>query len=66
MPRRKYVAQVKNVYFLTRIGESLRWATSDIAREELPDDVGRLLRRLDRAEARQKAAKQQPDNDSPA
>ena len=33
MPRRKYVAQVENIYFLSRVGESLRWAISDITRE---------------------------------
>lgn len=52
MPRRKYVAQVDNIYFLSRIGESLRWATSDITREALPEEVVLLLRRLDRLEAR--------------
>ena len=52
MPRRKYVAQVENIYFLSRIGESLRWATSDVTREALPEEVVLLLRRLDRLEAR--------------
>ena len=52
MPRRKYVAQVENIYFLSRVGESLRWATSDITREALPEEVVLLLRRLDRLEAR--------------
>ena len=52
MPRRKYVAQVENIYFLSRIGESLRWATSDITREALPEEVVLLLRRLDQLEAR--------------
>jgi hypothetical protein len=52
MPNPKYAAQLKNVYFLTRIGESLRWATSDIAQEELPQDIQHLLRRLDRLERR--------------
>ena len=52
MPRRKYVAQVDNIFFLSRIGESFRWATSDITREALPEEVVLLLRRLDRLEAR--------------
>ena len=52
MPNPKYAAQLKNVYFLARIGESLRWATSDIAQEELPQDIQHLLRRLDRLERR--------------
>ena len=63
MPTPKYVAQISNVYFLTRIGESLRWATSDIAQEELPANVILLLRRLDRQERRQNAIKGRPDND---
>ena len=66
MPTPKYAAQISNVYFLTHIGESLRWATSDIAREELPDEVVLLLRRLDRLEKRQKAVRQTPDNDPAA
>jgi hypothetical protein len=50
---KKYAAQIENVYFLTRIGQSLRWATNDIAREELPEDIQRLLRRLDRVEIKE-------------
>jgi hypothetical protein len=64
MPTPKYVAQINNVYFLTRIGESLRWATSDIAQEELPENVILLLRSLDRQERRQSATKPRPDNDA--
>ena len=45
--------QLKNVVFLDKIGDTLRQATSDIAREELPDDIQRLLRRLERAELRE-------------
>ena len=52
MPRRKYVAQVDNIFFLSRIGQALRWATSDITREALPEEVVLLLRRLDRLESR--------------
>ena len=66
MSASKYAAQIDNVYFLARIGQSLRWATSDIAHEELPEDVLRLLRRLDRLERRQNARRQQPDNDPAA
>jgi hypothetical protein len=50
---KKYVAQIDNIYFLTRIGQSLRWATNDIAREELPEDIQRLLRRLERVEIKE-------------
>lgn len=53
MTKPKFIAQVGNVYFLGRIGMSLRWATSDITHEELPAEIKHLLRRLDRLEARQ-------------
>ena len=45
--------QLKNVVFLDKIGDTLRQATSDIAREDLPDDIQRLLRRLERVELRE-------------
>ena len=51
----KYTARVDNIYFLSRVGSTLRWATEDIAREELPTDVKHLLARLDRVKARAKA-----------
>ena len=63
-PRPSMSHRSANVYFLTRIGESLRWATSDIAQEELPESVILLLRRLDRQERRQNATKRRPDNDA--
>ena len=44
--------QLKNVVFLDKIGETLRQATSDVAREDLPDEIHRLLRRLERVELR--------------
>ena len=49
----KYVAQIDNVYFVRRIGTSLRHATADIAQEELPANIRHLLRRLERLEAKQ-------------
>jgi hypothetical protein len=60
----KYTVRVDNVYFLSRIGLSLRWATQDIAREDLPADVRRLLAGLDEIEAQQAAAHDagEPDN----
>ena len=48
----KYVAHIENVYFVGRIGASLRQATADIAREDLPENIRHLLRRLDRLEAK--------------
>jgi hypothetical protein len=59
-----YVARIENIYFLSCIGASLRWATNDIAREELPDDIRLLLRRLERLEA--KALRQRPESGPPA
>src|SRR5262245_17536122 len=55
MDKSKYAVRVDNIYFLNRIGASLRWATEDIAREELPADITHLLSRLDRLEARAQA-----------
>jgi hypothetical protein len=47
----KYTAVVGNIYLLSRIGESLRWATQGMVREDLPADIQDLLDRLDRVEA---------------
>jgi len=55
MDRTKYAARIANIYFLGRIGESLRWATEDIARKDLPANIKHLLARLDRLEARERA-----------
>jgi hypothetical protein len=44
--------QLANIVFLNRVGQTLRWVTSDIPHEELPDDIKRLLRRLERVEIR--------------
>jgi hypothetical protein len=58
-------ARVDNIYFLDRIGESLRWATEDIVREQLPANIQHLLARLDRLEARAQAKRQKSDHDVP-
>jgi hypothetical protein len=63
MNKPKYTAQIENVYFLSRIGSTLRWATQDIAREDLPPDIKRLLGRLDRLETRAKAKGDYTDDD---
>jgi hypothetical protein len=60
----KYTVRVDNVYFLSRIGLSLRWATRHIAREELPTDIRQLLTRLDQLEAQEQAA-QGPTHSGP-
>jgi hypothetical protein len=48
----KHTARIENIFFLSRIGSTLRWATQDIAREDLPPDIKRLLGRLDRLEGK--------------
>jgi hypothetical protein len=63
MRNSKYTARLDNIYFLSRVGSTLRWATQDVAREELPTDIKHLLARLDRLEARVNATPPQPDND---
>jgi len=62
----KYTARIDNIYFLSRIGQSLRWATQDIAREELPADIRQLLARLERLEAKTKTKDQPPEDGSTA
>ena len=64
MDKSKYVVRVDNIYFLNRIGASLRWATEDIAREELPADIKHLLNKLDRLEARARAKGRNPADKS--
>ena len=64
MSKSKYTARIDNVYFLSRIGSSLRWATLNISREELPANIKHLLARLDRLEARAEAKSEEPDDNS--
>jgi hypothetical protein len=47
---KKFAARVGNIYFLSHIGPSLRWATEDTARDELPTNVKELLARLEQLE----------------
>jgi hypothetical protein len=63
MSKSKYTARIDNIYFLSRIGSSLRWATQDISHQELPANIKHLLARLDRLEARAKAKREEPAND---
>jgi hypothetical protein len=60
---KKYAAKLNNVTFLNQIGTTLRLATADIAREDLPTDVHLLLRRLDRLDARDRAREQRTKSD---
>jgi hypothetical protein len=61
---KKYTARIDNIYFLPRIGMSLRWATQDILKTDLPPNVRDLLRQLDRLETRALAKQLRPHNDS--
>ncbi|MBX9589102.1 MAG: hypothetical protein K2X43_07350 [Hyphomonadaceae bacterium] len=65
-PKPKYTAQIDNIYFLSRIGATLRWATQDIEREELPADIRRLLGRLERLEAKARVKGKDSDDDPAA
>jgi hypothetical protein len=62
MQKPKFTARVNNIYFLSRIGSSLRWATQRLAPEELSRDVKRMLERLDELEATADQPSR-PDND---
>jgi len=50
MQKSRYTARVGNIYFLSYVGDTLRWATQEIVREELSADIKRLLDLLDRRE----------------
>jgi hypothetical protein len=63
MDKPKYTARIDNIYFLERVGETLRWATQDIADEDLPGNIKQLLAKLDRLEARALARRQRPIDD---
>jgi hypothetical protein len=50
MDKLVYTVRLGNIFFLSRIGQTLKWATQDVAREELPPKIQRLLAQLERAE----------------
>jgi hypothetical protein len=56
MRKPKYSVRIGNVYFLARIGLSLRWAAAGAAPDQLAPEVAHLLARLDQVEAQQAAA----------
>ena len=59
----KSTARLGNVYFLRRVGSTLRSVTSDITKEELPAEIQHLLRKLERQE-RKRARSEKPDGSS--
>jgi hypothetical protein len=68
MRKPKYSVRIGNVYFLARIGLSLRWAAAGFASDQLAPEIRHLLARLDQVEAQQAAAEHaataKPDNDA--
>jgi hypothetical protein len=64
MRRKPKYPQLANVVFLDKVGETLRQATADITREELPEDILLLLRRLERIE--RKESMKRHDEHAPA
>jgi hypothetical protein len=68
MRKPKYSVRIGNVYFLARIGLSLRWAAAGMAPDQLAPEIAHLLARLDQVEAQQAAAaptaKPTPDSDA--
>ena len=63
MQKPKFTARVDNIYFLSRIGSSLRWATQGLAPEELSSDVKHMLERLDELETIAQHQLSRPHND---
>ena len=53
----KYVARIDNIYFVNRVGASLRAATDHVITDDLPENIRLLLRRLERLEVRAKLRK---------
>jgi hypothetical protein len=66
MRKPKYSVRIGNVYFLSRIGLSLRWAAAGVTPDQLAPEIRHLLSRLDQVEAQQAAAERttQPDSDA--
>ena len=50
MEQSKLKTQIANIFLLARLGTTLRCLSSDIVREEIPTEMERLLRQLQRAE----------------
>jgi hypothetical protein len=51
MQKAKFTARINNIYFLPRIGSSLRWAAAGLPPEHLSSDVKHMLERLDELDA---------------
>jgi hypothetical protein len=62
----KYDLRIDNVYFLKRVGATLRQATADLPREKLTEDIRLALRRLERREFLQNLRMDKPEGDPAA
>ena len=51
MQKPKFTARIDNIYFLSRVGSSLRWAAQGVRPEDLSSDVKHMLERLDQLDA---------------
>ena len=51
MQKPKFTARIDNIYFLSRIGSSLRWATQGVRPEDLSSEVKHMLEWLDQLDA---------------
>jgi len=51
MQKPKFTARIDNIYFLARVGSSLRWAAQGVRPEDLSSDVKHMLERLDQLDA---------------
>ena len=60
-PKSKHVAQIDNIYFVKRIGASLREATADTVRINCPRTSSFCYRRLERLEANDFRKKKETD-----
>jgi|SoiMethySBSTD1v2_1073268.scaffolds.fasta_scaffold506168_2 hypothetical protein len=49
MEQPKFESEIANIFFLARLGTTFRCLSSDIVREEIPAEMERLLRQLERA-----------------
>ena len=63
MHRSPKYPRLNNIIFLGKVGKTLRQATSEIAREELPENIVLLLRRLDRFERKDELKKRSAAQD---
>jgi hypothetical protein len=62
MQKPKFTARIDNIYFLARVGSSLRWATQGVRPEDLSSEVKHMLERLDQLDAVAQRLSQ-PNND---